>query len=86
MQLTAVTEYRLERVEQQGGNRVAVLSVRQSQSGGNDQAQVTQTTTLELRLDLTASRVLLTRGETSGDVISPMGAMPLRARMRVEAF
>jgi hypothetical protein len=86
MQLTAVTDYRLERVEQQAGSRIAVISVRQSQTGGNDQAQVSQTTTLELRFDLTASRMLGAAGETNGDVVSVMGSMPIRARMRVEAF
>jgi hypothetical protein len=76
-QVVYIVTYRFERVERQGGARLAVISMNGSQQGGRLGA-----VTGEMAVDLDAGR--LAHMVTNMTVVSQEGGSPMRMRMTME--
>ena len=76
---TSVSTYRLERVENQGGARIAIVSMSGTQAVTTPAGPMNLTSAGELQLDLSASRLHNFTMTTSGVMSNPqMGETPVK--------
>jgi hypothetical protein len=84
-QATYVADYKLERVENRGDGRVAVVSMTGRMTAQNPQATVNMQLTGEYQLDVAAGRILAVTMAMSGNSQTQMGEVPMRMRLSMQA-